>query len=785
MLLFLHLIVLVAVNIEAKNIQLSLGSIDVESVTKSSQDSSHLDSVTKSLHSKSSQDTTGLLVTTLVDGIRPGSARSSIEVALYGCGGSIEAFLPPAAFLIYIPEKCEQVLQSISCIEGTVHLPSSLRSPLLSSAGSLNDLPIRIIRVDFVAGYLNELETTLQTILVTERVTIAPISAKSAVISALSLCEYASCTVDSQSDLCGNSCFLSNTLIETIASLTGVFWIERIQKHSTSNIHARAVTQTTDLVNWPGISQEYGLCGDVSTCAFKDDIPFSLLKSLYPTIGSTVSDNNNKTQSKSNNINYERINKPLRRTEIKKKKKKISKTAPSRPLTKMSSSIRSPSLPTIQDLLFNQETFSLKRSPSLPTRQRALLNQTDCTATCSGPACGLGYSSCGGFESPLNILGLDGTGQLIQVVDSGLDFNNPFFYDTAVAVNPSKLPPSGLSTHRKVVAYWSYMDALDELGGHGTHVAGSVAGNAAPVSSVDDSLMLDTLSGMAPGAKIYFTDVSCETPGGCTPPASIPTSCTQCSGDGLYVPLNIFDLFKPAYNIGSRISTNSWGGGFSVYSSLSADIDSYVVSRPDHLIIFAAGNDGAEAGFTSLSIQAVSKNVLSVGATRDGLLAHMIKINGFNDVSGGGYINPLFGQGTPKSCGGILRTAILYGLLPNEAPICETPTNDYCSQLSLDAFQVPFSVPGDISGSYLFSDGAFFDLPLCCGCTPKQIFDGFYALNLPTSFSSVLSYFETTYNARLASEFTSRGPTLDGRIKPDMVAPGVDIISARANGGVK
>jgi hypothetical protein len=94
--------------------------------------------------------------------------------------------------------------------------------------------------------------------------------------------------------------------------------------------------------------------------------------------------------------------------------------------------MRSPSLPTIQDLLFNQDSLSLKRPPSLPTRQHALLNQTDCTATCAGPSCGLGYSSCGGFESPLNILGLDGTGQVIQVVDSGLDFNSPFFYDTTM-----------------------------------------------------------------------------------------------------------------------------------------------------------------------------------------------------------------------------------------------------------------------------------------------------------------------------------------------------------------
>jgi len=94
--LFLHLIVLVAVTIEAKKIQLSLGSIDVNvnTVTKSSNQDS-----------KSSQVTTGLLVATVVDGIRPGSARSSIEAALHGCGGSLEGFLPPLRHFLFMFPK--------------------------------------------------------------------------------------------------------------------------------------------------------------------------------------------------------------------------------------------------------------------------------------------------------------------------------------------------------------------------------------------------------------------------------------------------------------------------------------------------------------------------------------------------------------------------------------------------------------------------------------------------------------------------------------------------------
>ena len=661
----------------------------------------------------------------------------------------------------------------------------------------VNKLPVRIIRVEHIAGFFTQIEQALKQFLIKDRLTISPITSKSAAISALALCDNAfACDIDSPIDACGGGCSLSIEVIQLLTSLDGVMWVERIQKQKSSNAHARAVTQTTDIVNWAGISLEYGACGDSITCAFRDDLPFSLLKTLYPTLGTAATETDNTLRSKEKfDSQIEKLSR--RATSILRKSDKSQRTSSS-----SRKSLLTTPLPTSTSPSINTPPFSLLDHVNLNDNKRRNgkakswvyprsllhqqkndnrnLTQSDCTATCSGPSCGLGYASCGGLDSPLEILGLDGTGQIVQVVDSGLDFRSPFFFDSKSTVTPTNLPPTKLTSHRKVAAYWSYMDAIDKLGGHGTHVAGSVAGNAAPVSSASDSLMLNALSGMAPGATIYFTDVACQTSGGCTPPASIPSSCSVCQGSGFYTPLSIASLFQPAYNVGSRISTNSWGATLSpYYSSISVDIDSYVFSRPDHLVIFAAGNDGKDAGYASLSTQAVAKNTLTVGATRDGLLSHMMNIGGFNDVTG--YINPLFGQENPNSCGGIINTAVIYGLL--SSPVCESPTNDYCAQLAGDALVNPFNVPGDMRQGYLFENGAYFDLALCCGCTAKQIFDGLVGVLPSPIFSELINTFEKTYNARYPSIFTSRGPTLDGRIKPDVVAPGVDIVSARASGG--
>ena len=59
-------------------------------------------------------------------------------------------------------------------------------------------------------------------------------------------------------------------------------------------------------------------------------------------------------------------------------------------------------------------------------------------------------------------------------------------------------------THRKVISYYTFADEIDEDGGHGTHVVGSIVAND-PMSSGGNS------RGAAPGAKVAFIDIGSPT----------------------------------------------------------------------------------------------------------------------------------------------------------------------------------------------------------------------------------------------------------------------------------
>jgi hypothetical protein len=98
------------------------------------------------------------------------------------------------------------------------------------------------------------------------------------------------------------------------------------------------------------------------------------------------------------------------------------------------------------------------------------------------------------------------------------------------------------------------------------------------------------------------------------------------------LPHDIGDLLKEAYDKGARIHNNSWGAfGYASYSSTSLDVDRFVASNPDMLVVIAAGNDGigiprkagtptnAEKGFVDwpcVAAPATAKNGLTVGASR-------------------------------------------------------------------------------------------------------------------------------------------------------------------------
>ena len=132
------------------------------------------------------------------------------------------------------------------------------------------------------------------------------------------------------------------------------------------------------------------------------------------------------------------------------------------------------------------------------------------------------------------------------------------------------------------------------IGGHGTHVCGSIAGQC--LNGEFDS------DGIAPESKISFYDVG-----------NLNTEYLSASKS--------YEIFGSPYLTGARIHSNSWGARMdSVYNSESYEIDQISHDNPDYLIIFAAGNDGDTVGKGSLGSQAVAKNCLTVGALTNRLL---------------------------------------------------------------------------------------------------------------------------------------------------------------------
>jgi hypothetical protein len=236
--------------------------------------------------------------------------------------------------------------------------------------------------------------------------------------------------------------------------------------------------------------------------------------------------------------------------------------------------------------------------------------------------------------TPLHDRGIHGEGQLIAIVDTGLDYTSCFFAE------PDGMPPpfntgssAGLDwenvdlSRRKVVAYdflyscdqYPSAPGCDRPGvagsldnqGHGTHAAGSAAGDrGAPIAH-------DLYDAIAPAAKLIVQDAG-----------YLPTgdSCAQLPG--LRCPLDLTRVFEQAYRQGARIHSNSCGDRLGAsaaqdppranYPQSARDVDAFVWSHPDSLVLFNTGNLGAGAVSpqSALSAPGAAKNTVQVGGTR-------------------------------------------------------------------------------------------------------------------------------------------------------------------------
>ncbi len=203
---------------------------------------------------------------------------------------------------------------------------------------------------------------------------------------------------------------------------------------------------------------------------------------------------------------------------------------------------------------------------------------------------------------PVPNISQTGEGQIVGIADTGLDETHHDFRGRVVGIVALGRPGDSSDTH-----------------GHGTHVAGSVLGNGAASRG--------KLRGAAPGAKLFFQ------------------SLLDAQGGLGGLPLDLNDLFQEAYSNGVRIHNNSWGSATESYYTMSAlEVDEFVATHRDMLIIISAGNEGtahprfnSTQGFVdwlSMDSPASSKNALTVGASR-------------STRATGGYSSLTYGQAWP------------------------------------------------------------------------------------------------------------------------------------------
>jgi hypothetical protein len=287
-------------------------------------------------------------------------------------------------------------------------------------------------------------------------------------------------------------------------------------------------------------------------------------------------------------------------------------------------------------------------------------------------------------RDPASPMGLRGRNQIVAVADTGLDSSHQDFSGRVVNSYSWGRPASSAAPGGS--------GATDDPDGHGTHVSGSILG--------DGGASGGQFQGMAPEASLIIQSTFRDKGGQCGTPPNVRRNLTR-----LRIPADLTPLFQQAYSDGARVHNNSWGARVDgEYTDKSANVDAFVWTRKDMVILFSAGNAGDDLDRNgiidsdSIGAPATAKNCITVGASES------------------------------------LRTGSNEG---NQRP---WGTRTYCppsTRTSPDGDEHRYPRPP--LRDDLISD-----------------------------------------NPHGIAAFSSRGPTNDGRTKPDIVAPGTNTLSARS-----
>jgi hypothetical protein len=308
-----------------------------------------------------------------------------------------------------------------------------------------------------------------------------------------------------------------------------------------------------------------------------------------------------------------------------------------------------------------------------------------------------------------------------------------------VAVPINKTDPR----HRKVIRYEPYADASDVDNGHGTHVCGTLAGNA-----LCDDCSGKLFDGNAPDAKLYFVD------------AGYPDSPSELGAE-----YDLEEVLDRSVELKSGIMSNSWG--YEPFEPTIRELfDEVGFLYPEITFFFGSGNSRKSFDIWS---PGNSKNIIGVGGTNRPQAADALG----DHVDNYYYVN--VGDRSEKA------TAKGRSLL---AALHRDPIKSYVDQPIGSSFWI-FNESSDCSqipadAVLILTDG---DRKACSNSVPwMKVSSGLLNEAMRVGRASVTVNYtsEAEGSSFSIAGFTSMGPSNTGIIKPDIVSPGKDIQSACA-----
>ena len=388
-----------------------------------------------------------------------------------------------------------------------------------------------------------------------------------------------------------------------------------------------------------------------------------------------------------------------------------------------------------------------------------------------------------------------GTGALVGIIDIGFDLNHYAFLDSLGRsrilrvwdmTNTTGKPPSGFSTG----TLFSTAQGIRDLGrtgsvsNHGTHVAGLAAGREWGAAG--------SWWGVADDARIALVDCG--------------EGCKRLNDAIRY-------LFQLGDSLGLPVAVNmSWGTLNGPRNGTSSDcIQAKALVGPGKILVASAGNSGGGKGHASHVFAGDTvRFALEVSPGTQTLSTGQVRSVFFNEVEFWGdsampykawvevldaadsvlartaplavgslrsaWVNVddrvVFGNDTVWTVGNLERRSGQGGLR------LSVSTNRSSTQLRM----VVAAAAGTVHG-WIWEEGLEFASPGGARCPACVVPDNVNTISDKATCPAVVSVAATTGWTGNVASFSSRGPGLAKVAKPDVSAPGVEVVSALNSGG--